>query len=258
MRLLVATIALLARAAAAGAADSAPPPPAAFFNDYARLVSSDEAARMNEKLRRFAEETSTQILVAIFPELPEGAALEVFTVDTAQAWRVGDKKHDNGAVLFVFVKDRKMRLEVGYGLEGALPDAIAKRIVADTVTPEFRAGRPARGLDAGIDAMIAATRGEYKAAPRRARDGGDVPLVVILIFIVLLVVFISAASTNRTSRIGGPSSRSRTYGRNGPFWGGGGFGGGGYGGGGGGGGFGGGGFSGGGGSFGGGGASGSW
>jgi uncharacterized protein len=255
VQLLVATVALLARAAAAGAADSTPPPPAAFFNDYAHLVSVDDAARMNEKLRRFAEETSTQLVVAIFPQLPEGAALEDFTVDTAQAWRVGDKKHDNGAVLFVFVKDRKMRLEVGYGLEGALPDAIAKRIIADTVAPEFRAGRPALGLDAGIDAMIAATRGEYKAGPRRARDGGGVPLVVVLIFIVLLVVFVSAASSNQATRIGGPSSRSRTYGRNGPFWGGGGFGGGG---GGGGGGFGGGGFSGGGGSFGGGGASGSW
>ncbi len=260
MRLLVATVALLARAAAAGAAEGTPPPPAAFFNDYAHLVPADEAARMNEKLRRFAEETSTQLVVAIFPELPEGAALEDFTVNTAQAWRVGQKKNDNGAVLFVFVKDRKMRLEVGYGLEGALPDAIAKRIIADTVAPEFRAGRPASGLDAGIDAMIAATRGEYKAGPRRPQDGGSVPLVVVLIFLVLLLVFISAASANRTARMGGPSYRSRTYGRNGPFWGGGGFGGGGFGGGGGGGGggFGGGGFSGGGGSFGGGGASGSW
>ena len=108
---------------------------------------------------------------------------------------MGQKKLDNGAVLFVFVDDRKMRLEVGYGLEGALPDAIAKRIVADTMTPEFRAGRPARGLDAGIDAMIAATRGEYKAPPRRARrDDKRVPPIVILIFVVLMLVFISAAS----------------------------------------------------------------
>ena len=213
---------------------------------------------MNDKLRRFAEETSTQLLVVVFPSLPEGAALEDYTVNTAQSWRVGQKKLDNGAVLFVFVNDRKMRLEVGYGLEGALPDAIAKRIVADTITPEFRAGRPARGLDAGIDAMIAATRGEYKAPPRRARrDDKRVPPIVILIFVVLMLVFISAAS--RGSGMGGGSYRSRTYGRRGGYWGGlggglaagdsaGGFGGGG----------GGGGFSGGGGSFGGGGASGSW
>ncbi len=255
MRQFLATVALVATGAAAGAAEGLPPPPTAYFNDYAGFVSADEAARMNEKLRRFADETSTQLLVAVFPQLPEGKALEDFTVNTAQAWRVGQKKLDNGAVLFVFVKDRTMRLEVGYGLEGALPDAIAKRIIAETVTPEFRADRPARGLDAGIDAMMAATRGEYKAARRAQGSGGGLPLVVILIFIVLLLVFISAAS--RASGVGGPYYRGgRTYSRRGGYWGGGGFGGGGSHGGGGG--FGGGGFSGGGGSFGGGGASGSW
>jgi uncharacterized protein len=257
VRHLLATVALVGAAATAGAADELPPPPAAFFNDYAQFVPADEAARMNEKLRRFAEETSTQLLVVIFRRLPEGAALEDFTVSTAQAWRVGQKKHDNGAVLFVFVDDRKMRLEVGYGLEGALPDAIAKRIIADVVAPEFRAGRPARGIDAGIDAMIAATRGEYKAEPRGSRERG-IPPVVMLVFIVLLIVFISAVSSGG-SRPGGPFHRTRTYGRRGSTWGGfgGGFGGGGFGGGGGS--FGGGGgFSGGGGSFGGGGASGSW
>jgi uncharacterized protein len=257
----LATAALLATAVAAGAADALPPPPAAWFNDYASLVSADEAARMNEKLRRFAEETSTQLLVVIFKRLPEGAALEDFTVSTAQSWRVGQKKYDNGAVLFVFVDDRKLRLEVGYGLEGALPDAIAKRIISEVIVPEFRAGRPAQGLDAAIDAMIAATRGEYKAEPRPAAGSGGLPPMVVLIFIVLLFIFISSVSNRAQRRMGGPLYRSRTYGRRGPWWGGGlgggGFGGGGWGGGGGGG-FGGGGFSGGGGSFGGGGASGSW
>lgn len=258
MRHFWAAVALLA-AAAARAAEGVPPSPSAYFNDYAGFVPADEAARMNEKLRRFADETSTQLLVAVFPQLPEGAALEDFTVNTAQAWRVGETKLDNGAVLFVFVKDRKMRLEVGYGLEGALPDAIAKRIIDEAVTPELRTGRPARGLDAGIEAMMAATRGEYKAAPRRAQgDGGGVPVVVILIFIVLMLVFISVASS-RASGIGGPYYRGRTYSRRGSDWGGGGLGGGSGGGSGGSGGGGsGGGFSGGGGSFGGGGASGSW
>jgi uncharacterized protein len=259
VKLRLAAVALLATAVAAGAADALPPPPAAYFNDYANLVSADEAARMNEKLRRFADETSTQLLVVVFPRLPEGAALEDFTVSTAQSWRVGQKKHDNGAILFVFVGDRKLRLEVGYGLEGALPDAVANRIISEVVAPAFRAGRPAQGLDAAIDAMIAATRGEYQAEPRRARGRGGLPPVVVLVFVVLLFIVISSVSS-RVSRMGSPGYRSRTYGRRGPWWGG--FGGGGYGGGwgggGGGGGFGGGGFSGGGGSFGGGGASGSW
>src|SRR5262249_42664368 len=227
VRLVFATVALLATAAPARTADEIPPPPAAFFNDYARLVSPDEAARMNEKLRRFADETSTQLLVVVFPRLPEGASLEEFTVATAQSWRVGQKKHDNGAILFVFVQDRKLRLEGGYGLEGALPDAVAKRVIAAGVAPGLRARRPPRGLDAAIAAMIAAPRGEYQAEPRRAAGGGGLPPVVVLVFVVLLFIVISSISS-RASRLAGPGYRSRTYGRRGPWWGG--FGGGGYGG----------------------------
>ena len=238
--------ALLVAAAALARADVAiPPPPAHYFNDGAGLVSAEDAARMDAKLRDFDEQTSNQIVVAIFPELPE-PSMEDFTVRTAQAWRVGRKKLDNGAVLFVFVKDRRSRIEVGYGLEGALPDALCKDILEDRMAPEFRAGRFAAGLDAAIDAMVQATRGEYHAATKRParRSAGNfncVTIGVLLLFFGFPILF---------RRRGW-----RTYGGGGWWtggWGGGGWGGGG--------GFsgGGGGFSGGGGSFGGGGASGSW
>ena len=223
-----------------------PPPPAHYFNDAASLVSADDAARLDAKLRAFDEQTSTQILAAIFPELPE-PSLEDFTVRTAQAWRVGRKKLDNGAVLFVFVKDRRSRIEVGYGLEGALPDAVCKDILEERLAPAFREGQYARGLDNALDAMISATRGEYTAAQRPQRSAvpsrgfpqGCVTAIVLALFFGFPILF---------RRRGW-----RTYGGSG-WWTGGGFGGGGWGGGGGGGG----GFSGGGGSFGGGGASGSW
>jgi len=257
VRLFLASLALLAQAAAAAAAESPPPPPPAYFNDFASFVPASEAARLDAKLKQFADDTSTQLLVVIFPQLPEGAALEDFTVTTAQSWRVGQKKHDNGAVLFIFAKDRKLRIEVGYGLEGALPDAIAKRIVDETIVPSLRAGDPVRALEAGIDAMMAATRGEYTAPPRTRPAPKGLPVVFIIVFVVVLLIIVSAASQTQDASA---YRRGRTYGRRGPFWGGGGWGGGGFGGGGssGGGGFGGGGFSGGGGSFGGGGASGSW
>src|SRR5262249_49419171 len=146
----------------------------------------------------------------------------------------------------------KLRIEVGYGLEGALPDAIAKRIVAETIVPGLRAGNPVAALEGGIDAMMAATRGEYKPPPRaQAAQQGQSVLLVIVFMGVLVIVLSALSRAQDQSRFG------RTYGRRGPFWGGGGWGGGGFGGGGFGGG-GGGGFSGGGGSFGGGGASGSW
>lgn len=255
---LVVCAALVAFAAGSSPAraESPLPPPAAYFNDYARLVSAEAAARLDAKLRRFAAETSTQLVVAVFPSLPS-PSLEDFTVRTAQSWRVGRKDWDNGAVLFVFVADRKMRIETGYGLEGALPDQLAARILDQQVRPRFREGDWAGGLEAGIDGIIAATRGEYKAPPPRREAAGVPPvaLVIILVFVLLLLWLASQGARHLPS--------GRTYTRRGPrrdssYWGGGGWSGGGWGGGGGGGSFGGGGFSGGGGSFGGGGASSSW
>jgi uncharacterized protein len=225
-------------------------------------VSKDVAERLDAKLRAFDEQTSNQIVVAVFPELPS-PSLEDFTVRTAQSWRVGRKKLSNGVVLFVFIKDRKMRIEVGYGLEGALPDATANQIIRDVMAPRFRQGDYAGGLEAAIDAIIAATRGEYQAAPRAApaRSPAILPLLVPL----LIFLFFVGLPIWRRARYG-----PRTYHRRGwdtPWWwysGGGGWGSGGFSGGGFGGSSGGddssgsGGFSGGGGSFGGGGASGSW
>jgi uncharacterized protein len=236
--------------ASAAAAQSPPPVPRDFVTDEAGILPPEAEARLNARLKQFDDATSNQVLVAVFRALPPGAALEDFTVRTAQSWRAGRGKLDNGVVLFVFVEDRKVRLEVGYGLEGALPDVTAHRIIEEQITPRFGAGDYAGGLEAGVNAIIAATNGEYTAEPRPAAGrGGGSGWMIFLIIIVLIIMF-----------RGGGGGGGRTYGRRGyrgggfiPMgWGGGGFGGGG------GGGFGGGGFSGGGGSFGGGGASGSW
>jgi uncharacterized protein len=237
--------------AAAAAAQSPPPVPTQYVTDQAGVLPADAVARLNAKLKAFDEQTSNQVLVAVYPSLPPGAALEDFTVRAAQAWRAGRGKLDNGVVLFVFIADRKVRLEVGYGLEGPLPDITAHRIIDEQITPRFRTGDYPGGIEAGVDAIIAATKGEYKAEPRpAAATGGGISGGTILIIIIVLIILF---------RSGGGGGR--TYGRRGyrggivpfPIN----FGGGGWGGGGGGGGFGGG-FSGGGGSFGGGGASGSW
>jgi uncharacterized protein len=194
--------------------------------------------------------------VAVFPKLPS-PSLEDFTARTAEAWRVGRKGLDNGAIFFVFVEDKKMRIEVGYGLEGALPDALAGRILNDEVVPRFRQGDWAGGLEAGIDGIVAAVQGEYTAPAEAQRRGPPrSAIVIIIIFVVIFLLLV---------RFGSPTGRGggRTYGRRGRRgsgqWGyGGTWGGGGGGGWSGGGGFGGGGFSAGGGSFGGGGASASW
>ena len=250
----MATLLLTAALAAAQEPFSPPPPPAQYFNDYAGVVSPGDARRLEQKLKRFDEETSSQVVVAVFPELP-GGSLEDFTARTAEAWKVGRKELDNGAVLFVFVNDRKIRLEVGYGLEGALPDVTAKRIIEDVIAPRFREGGYGEGLIAGVGAIQAATRGEYTAPPRKpgGTDSGPIALLLPLGFIALIFIL-----SRRLDRPLGPIARNQRRRR--AFWylGPGGWGGGGFGGGGGSFGGGGGGFRGGGGSFGGGGASGGW
>ncbi len=159
--------------------------------------------------------------------------------------KLARKDKNNGALLLVFTQDRKMFLQTGYGLEGAMPDAICKRIIEDEIKPHFKTGDYDAGLTAGVNAILAAAKGEYKGTGRTHGNSQGIPVVFIIIFVIVVIIILSNA------RRGGYYSSS---GWSGGGWGGGG---GGWSGGGGGGG-GGGGFSGGGGSTGGGGAGGSW
>ena len=261
VRLAVAAFAVAALAAPLRAAkeDTLPPKPARYVTDRAGVLGG-RAESLNSKLEDFEKETSDQIIVWVDRKIPENFTLEEFTVAAARKWQVGQAGRNNGAVLFVFTEDRKMRIEVGYGLEGSLPDALAHRIQEEEILPRFRSGDYPGGIEAGVTAMMAATKGEYKGtgstvasrSQRRRRSGGGgagciSPLFFLIFFLLIPLLRLSSW---------------RTYGRRGWWGGGGGWGGfGGFGGGGGGwggGGGGGGGFSGGGGSFGGGGSSGSW
>ena len=240
-----------------------PPKPELYFNDYAHVVLGNTASELNRELENFERKTSSQIVVAIYPKMQSDSSIEDYTVRVAQSWGVGQKGKDNGAVLFVFIQDRKMYLQVGYGLEGALPDALAKRIIENEIKPHFRNGDFDGGLRAGVMAILQATQGEYKGTGRtvaeRARSGhAPLPSWVILLSVFLIFLFLRAAMSSAAGTVYGRGGRTVRYGGFGPmFWGG--FGaGGGFGGGGGGGFSSGGGFSGGGGSFGGGGAGGSW
>ena len=236
------------------AAEVIPPAPKEYFNDYAHVVSAATSQRLNQELEDFERQTSNQILVAIYPKMESASSIEDYTVRVAESWKVGQKGKNNGAVLFVFIQDRKMFLQVGYGLEGPLPDALAKQIIENEIKPRFREGNFDRGVTAGVEAILAATRGEYRGSGRTVADRGNaLPLtaLVLLAVFVLIVLMIFGRLTR--------SLRGTVYGRRGYYstWGGwgsgGGFSGGGWSGGGSSGGF-----SSGGGSFGGGGAGGSW
>lgn len=249
LRVLTAFPLLLLSGALAAAGPAVPPPPTRFVTDKAGVITPDVAARLESRLVDFEKETSNQFLVYTEAAVPDGTTLEEYTVACAQAWKAGQTQRKNGMILFVYPGSRKARLEVGYGLEGAMPDALARRVLDEQVLPLFRAGDYSGGISAGVSAAIAATRGEYKGTGRTqgGRRGGS-GLPVPLLLAIALLFFFGIIPTIFGRGRGGYSYIGRGgWGSGGGF---GGFGGGGGGGGGG--------FSGGGGSFGGGGASGSW
>ena len=172
------------------AAEVMPPKPDAYFNDYAHVASSATATELNQKLEQFERDTSSQILVAVYPKMESDSSIEDYTVRVAQSWGIGQKGKDNGAVLFVFVQDHKMYIQVGYGLEGALPDGLAKQIIENELKPHFRDGDFDGGLRAGVSAILQATKGEYKGTGRTAAGRSRQTISPNAIWIALVIIFI--------------------------------------------------------------------
>jgi uncharacterized protein len=200
-------------AISAHAAELIPPKPAGYFNDYAGVVSKEAASRFNEQLAHFERETSDQVVVAVFPKMQSDSDIADYTQRVAQAWGVGQKERRNGVILFVFIQDRKMFIQVGYGLEGALPDATAFDITERQIKPLFRTGNYEAGLATGIDLICKAVRGEYKGSGKTVTERQGVSGVVssLLPFIVFIIVLMLLSRLFRklggygySSRGGGP------------------------------------------------------
>ena len=254
----VRTIALFAAAFTsllvfeARAAEVIPPKPAHYFNDYAGLVSQGTADRLDNQLTQFERDTSTQVVVAVYPKMQSDSDIADYTRRVAQAWSVGQKKENNGVVLFVFPQDRKVFIQTGYGAEGALPDATAFDITERHIKPHFRTQDYDGGLTEGVDLICKALRGEYKGSGKTVAEGnqgntsgGGGALIFLIILVIIIIVMVRRQKKHgyRYSGFGGPFVGGWS-GSSGGGWSSGGGGGGG--------------FSGGGGSFGGGGAGSSW
>jgi len=141
-------------------------------NDYAEMLSPAAKQQLNGMLQHLEASDGTQIVVLTVPSL-EGDSLEDFSIRVAEQWRIGQKGLDNGAILLIAKADRKLRIEVGYGLEGKLTDLMAGRIIANVIVPRFKNGQIDQGVIAGVQAMIAVVKGEYTAAEAPARQRGS-------------------------------------------------------------------------------------
>src|ERR1700732_1492502 len=193
----------------ARAAEVIPPKPPGYFEDTAGVVSRQAALRFNEQLAQFERETSNQVVVAVFPKMQSDDDIAAYTQRVAQAWGVGQKEQRNGAVLFVFTQDRKMFIQVGYGLEGALPDATAFDITEYRIKPHFRNNDYEGGIAVGIESIFQALRGEYKGtgkthSEQQGSSGGSSFLFFIIFVIALIVI------SSLTRRFGGYGYSSRS------------------------------------------------
>jgi uncharacterized protein len=234
-------------------AQNLPPKPDRYITDQAGVLDPATLSTINTQLEQFEKDTSNQIVVALYPSLPPDAEIAQYATDTYNAWGIGQKGNDNGALLLVFTNDHQMFICTGRGLEGALPDATCKNIITQVIAPQFKQGDYSGGIQAGVNAMIAATKGEYKGTgATRADQDTQLPdwATLLIIALIIIVVFILPRLDGPFIYTSSGYSGGGRYRGGGGWGGGGGFGGGGFGGGGG--------FSGGGGCSAGGGAGGGW
>lgn len=163
------------------------PPLSARVTDLTEMLSSAQSAALERKLAAFEAEKGSQLAVLIVPTTGE-ETIEQYALRVVEQWRLGRSKVDDGALLIVARDDHTLRIEVGYGLEGALNDATAKRIVDEIIVPHFRQGDFYGGLDAGIERMIAVVRGEPLPPPQRGRDGATGEFSQLLPMVMLVFV----------------------------------------------------------------------
>lgn len=191
--LLVACALLITTAASAE--ELALPPPQGYVNDFAHVIPAEQAQQMEQVLREFAKQSGVEIAVVTIDSL-KGGDIDDQAVHLFEQWGIGRKGSDSGVLILAAIADRQARIEVGYGLEGAIPDAVAGRVLRETIFPSFRNGDYSGGLSAGIDALIqriASERG-IEFQPKLTTSGANQkpaetanPLVWLFRLILLII-----------------------------------------------------------------------
>ena len=156
--------------------------------DYAKMMSGSEAKMLEQKLIRYSDTTSTQLVVITVNSL-DGNDIALYATELAHKWGVGQKDEDNGIVLLVSKEDRRMTIRTGYGIEHKLTDALSRRIIENIITPAFKQGNFYQGLDQGTTAIIQIMNGEYQGERSNEGENGKFPaLFIVIIFIVIMII----------------------------------------------------------------------
>ena len=216
------------------------PNPPRLVNDFVGILSSSERSQLEQKLRAYNDSTSTQITIVIV-KTTEPYPIGDFAFQVGRKWGVGQQGKNNGLILAWATQTRKIFIAPGYGLEGAIPDAIAKRIITNTIAPAFRQEQYYQGLDEATTEIIRRASGEYKADPTdngNGEDGSGSFFIILIVFLIILFIISrrSGGGGSNRNRGGGwgpvffPTSTYSGWGSSGGGWGGGGSSGGGFGG----------------------------
>ncbi|GAB3987278.1 hypothetical protein GCM10028807_06900 [Spirosoma daeguense] len=180
------------------------PNPPRLVNDFVGILSGSERSQLEQKLKAYNDSTSNQITIVIV-KTTEPYPIGDWAFQVGRKWGVGQKGKNNGLVLAWATQTRKIYIATGYGLEGAVPDAIAKRIISNTIVPAFKQERYFQGLDEATTEIIQRARGEYKAEPKSDSDGEGIGTFVIFLIIFIIVIII----ISRKNRGGGGNNRNR-------------------------------------------------
>ena len=185
-------------------------------NDLANLLSPEAATRLEQKLAGFERETTNQVAVLTIPSL-QGDDIDRFAIRVAEQWKLGQKGKDNGVLLIIAQAERKVRIEVGMGLQGVLPDITAGRITREVMRPHLKSGNFDQGINAGLDAIMAATQGEFTTSPQDAakrphkKTSPFSTILVITLAVAVVCAMISRYLGGAAGAIGVPLAASMVF-----------------------------------------------
>jgi len=188
-----------------------PEKPSTLVNDYAGVLSTAQKQALEQKLVAFNDSSSTQIAIATLKSVGDYDINE-YALELGRKWGVGQGAKNNGIMIVVAVGDRKISIQTGYGLEGALPDVYAKRIIENDIKPFFKTGNYYAGLDAGTTSIIKYTKGEYKAdAKSITKNNSGSSLIIVIIIIVVIIILLKKGGGGGSQVIGGRGASNALF-----------------------------------------------